>query len=91
MLLLYVICKTVFVEEIFNKINIIEHRKNTCCKIKKRYDVTIDKNPKSTKLLGFKITQKENKLPVLCQTPKMLKNPLGTHLIIATKISSTIC
>ena len=87
MMLLYVICKTVFVEEIFKKINII----NTCCKIKKFYDVTIDKNPKSTKPLGFKITEKENKLPVLCQIPKMLKNPLGTHFIIATKISSTIC
>ena len=87
MMLLYVIYKTVFVEEIFNKINII----NTCCKIKKLYDVTIDKNPKSTKPLGFKITEQNNKLPVLCQIPKMLKNPLGTHFIIATKISSTIC
>ena len=87
MMLLHVICKTVFVEEIFKKINII----NTCCKIKKIYVVTIDKNPKSTKPSGFKITEKENKLPVLCQIPKMLKNPLGTHFIIATKISSTIC
>ena len=65
MLLLCVICKTVFVEEILNKINIIEHRNNTCRKILKSHDVTIEKNPKSTKLLGFKITEKENELQVL--------------------------
>ena len=53
--------------------------------------MTIDENPKNNELLGFKITEKENKLPVLYwMIPKMLKNPLGTRFIIAAKISSTI-
>ena len=61
MLLLYVICKRCYVEVLLNKISIIEHGNNTYCKIKKSNDVIIDENPKPTKPLAFKITQKKKK------------------------------
>lgn len=88
MLLLYVICKRCYVEVLLNKISIIEHGNNTYCKIKKSNDVIIDENPKPTKPLAFKITQKRKKIPIFYWAPKIHKNPTGARFISASKICS---
>ena len=40
-------------------------------------------------LLGFKMTGKEELLPIMYWIPKIHKNPTGAHFIIAHKICST--
>ena len=55
----------------------------------KKKTKTQNENTEYTIRLGFKITEKENTLPVIYWIPKIHKNPPGAHFIIAPKIRST--
>ena len=47
-----------------------------------------DENTEYTKLLGFKITEKEKTLSVMYWVPKIYENPTGARFIIASKTCS---
>ena len=51
----------------------------------KSYAELIDENKEYTKQLGFKVTEKEKTLPVMCYIFKMDKNPIGASFITASK------
>ena len=51
----------------------------------KSYAALIDENKEYTKQLGFKVTEKEKTLPIMCCIFKMDKNPIGVSFITASK------
>ena len=51
----------------------------------KSYAELIDENKEYTKQLGFKVTEKEKTLPIMCCIFKMDKNPIGASFITASK------
>ena len=73
---------------ILNEIGVIGYGDNTYCKANKSCDEIIDKHTEYNNRLGFKITEKKNKLLIMHWAPKMHKNPIGACLISASKIYS---
>ena len=74
---------------ILNEIGVTGHGSNTYCKSNKSCDDIIEENTEYNKCLGFKMTEKEKTLPLMCWIPKMHKNPTGARSITAFKICST--
>ena len=84
-----IVCKRYYAVVIINKIGVIGHRNHTYFKINESCDEIINENTEYAKRFGFKITEKEKRLPIMYWIPKRHKNPTGARFIIAFKISTT--